>query len=72
MALVINDVPEWVTLRLAKDQWMLLHRDEMIAKEEMALAKSQETLIQLGGVTLETGGTTSTMKPSGANASNAE
>jgi len=72
MALVINDVPEWVTLRLAKDQWMLLHREEMIAKEEIALSKSQETLIQLGGVTLETEGTTTAMKPGAANASDAQ
>lgn len=72
MALVINDVPEWVTLRLAKDQWMLLHREEMIAKEEIALSKSQERLIQLGGVTLETEGTTTAMKPGAANASDAQ
>lgn len=66
VAIVIDDVPQWVTLRLAKDQWMLLHRDELIMKEEEALEKSKESLQSIGGVTLETEGSLTEMKPGAA------
>jgi len=34
MAQIIDDVPEWVTLRLARDSYMLACRDEIIWKED--------------------------------------
>lgn len=53
----ISDVPEWVTLRLARDQYMLQSREEIIAQEEEALKKSDESLKAVAGITLETRGT---------------
>ena len=52
----ISDVPEWVTLRVARDAYMLTSRDLLIEKDQLALAKSQQTLLSIGGVTLETDG----------------
>jgi len=56
VAFAISDVPEWVTVRLAKDQYMLMARSDIVFREGEALKKSQETLLSIGGVTLETDG----------------
>lgn len=60
----ISDVPEWVTLRVARDAYMLTSRDLLIEKEQLALAKSQQTLLSIGGVTLETDGAKAPMTSS--------
>jgi anoctamin-10/anoctamin-7 len=52
----ISDVPQWVTLRLARDAYMLHSRDEIIAQEEEALKKSDKSLQAISGITLETKG----------------
>jgi len=52
----INDRPDWVVKRLAKDEYMLHARDEVIEKEEMDAIKAEEDLKKIGGVTLETDG----------------
>merc|ERR1712046_87640 len=66
MSAIISDVPEWVTLRLARDQYMLQSREELIAREAEEVSKGQETLKAIGGVTLETEGAKAPMKTTGA------
>jgi hypothetical protein len=61
----INDVPEWVELRLARDLYMLRSREEIVVGEQEALEKSQQTLHAIGGVTLETDGAKAPMTSSG-------
>jgi len=56
MAGSISDRPDWVTKRLARDEYMLNARDEHIEKEELDALKAEEDLKKIGGVTLETDG----------------
>lgn len=35
IAQFVDDRPEWVTLRLARDEYMMAHREEIISKEKL-------------------------------------
>jgi hypothetical protein len=51
----IDDVPQWVSLRAARDSFKLERREEIIWREQEALKDEQEKLLSIGGVKLMAG-----------------